>query len=633
MSVSPLPRLPSRRRLIGARDVGRVALLVGLVTTLPRCSALSPDCSATATCTSGDHPDAGKTVGTGGGQSSSSGGGAQSESGGAPVTETGGSAAGGASNGGTTGGGTSAGGSATGGSVSSGATSGAGGASTTVPDGGNAGSTPDSGVPSCATGTADCDRSASNGCETTLATDADHCGACSTSCSSVGAATRACQTGICKLTCDQQHRDCDTDVSTGCEAVIATDVANCGGCGKVCKTDGTTAVACVDGVCKPTCDANHADCDQNGANGCELEIDDDVANCGACGHVCSTTGTSARVCSAGACKPTCAATLGDCSTPKSPATDDGCETDLTAPTTCGACGHDCLGGACTGEKCQPYVLSHDVDQFLMANNYVYYVLDGQGIRWNSLTDKTGGTLSDAGGISMIATDTNYVFWIDDTVVNGQSVQLVERSPSGSSASAAFPGVPLSGTNLDSSDGTNIYWFDKSNIVHQTNEATGSDVAISTALTDRGNLVSDGKHVFVTQGSDIVSIPVGGGAFATEPVPGLFFGSAIDASNIYFWTEGTDSTFNVSWLPKSLVGTPKSIPTDITSRAAASNVWAAGGYVYFAQKNGIYRTTTTPGAVPQQVLQNTNGIVTIGATSRAVFWLDPSDSSLYRLAVF
>lgn len=48
----------------------------------------------------------------------------------------------------------------------------------------------------------------------------------------------------CTILCTEGARDCDRDVSNGCEATLDDDPANCGGCGNTCLSG-----VCIDGAC------------------------------------------------------------------------------------------------------------------------------------------------------------------------------------------------------------------------------------------------------------------------------------------------------------------------------------------------------------------------------------------------
>ncbi len=106
----------------------------------------------------------------------------------------------------------------------------------------------------------------------------------------------ACSAGTCPTLCGTQC------VNTG------SDPANCGACGQVCSSNRVTAT-CAGGICSGTCDPGYADCNgDKRTDGCETDLLNDPASCGACGAVCGT-GTS---CVAGTCTSPCPG--GHCST-------------------------------------------------------------------------------------------------------------------------------------------------------------------------------------------------------------------------------------------------------------------------------------------------------------------------------
>lgn len=207
------------------------------------------------------------------------------------------------------------------------------------------------GAASCPTGAADCDKNAGNGCEVDLTSDDANCGACGKACTAGAHASASCEASVCKQTCKTGYADCDKSASDGCEADLQSDPATCGKC-EPCAQYPNEVPSCAAGQCAYACQADYADCNGELPDGCEKHLPDDVANCGSCGHVCGSQHATPS-CKAGKCEIVCAAGHANCDG----IDENGCETDLTGNTNCGACGHDCKAGQCNGSMmCDPILL-------------------------------------------------------------------------------------------------------------------------------------------------------------------------------------------------------------------------------------------------------------------------------------
>jgi hypothetical protein len=152
----------------------------------------------------------------------------------------------------------------------------------------------------------------------------------------------ACAAGACAPACDPGYADCNGNAADGCEAPTDGDVANCGGCGQGCAIAHANA-GCALGVCTvASCDPGYADCNGDAEDGCEVVLDLDADNCGACGRACAATNVASRACAGGVCTSTCVLGKGNCAQPAAPAADDGCELDTSANSaSCGGCGNAC----------------------------------------------------------------------------------------------------------------------------------------------------------------------------------------------------------------------------------------------------------------------------------------------------
>jgi hypothetical protein len=135
--------------------------------------------------------------------------------------------------------------------------------------------------------------------------------------------------------CIDGFGDCDMEPATGCEADLADDVAHCGACGAACSNEhGRTR--CIEGACAPTCNQGFADCDSNPDNGCETDLLSSANHCGECGMRCRADNATG-VCADGVCGVECESGFADCNGDFS----DGCEANLATPETCGDCTTHC----------------------------------------------------------------------------------------------------------------------------------------------------------------------------------------------------------------------------------------------------------------------------------------------------
>lgn len=173
------------------------------------------------------------------------------------------------------------------------------------------------------------------------------CGACGTTCSLDHASSATCENGVCAPTCKTGFDDCnDATHNDGCETALTT-ITDCGACGMACSLENVSDATCLAGACKLTCQTGFGDCnDATHNDGCETALTTPT-DCSACGHACSSNGAVSQECVSGRCTPTCAPAYADCNGSATLAQDDGCELYLDSLDEC------TTGCAATRVACDP----------------------------------------------------------------------------------------------------------------------------------------------------------------------------------------------------------------------------------------------------------------------------------------
>ncbi len=280
-----------------------------------------------------------------------------------------------------------------------------------------------------------------------------------------------------------------------------------------------------------------------------------------------------------------------------------CAADVWAdPANCGACSHDCLGGACTAGACAPLVLAvtHDSVGIAIDTTYVYWADSEAGVvnKLSKALTHAGTPTAVASGapaanVQGLATDGTYVYWTNKTAAG----QVHRALPTG----AGLIAIASNQSQPDwvAANGSIVVWTNQgSNQVMAVPASTDGGVA-PTQLNASGELGTvpaglavDGTDVYyatkIAGGGLAESAPLDGGA-VSEIGTGSYVGIATDTARV-FWTGGAASP-GVYWNTK---GAPASAQQTLVTGAFVCPLSLAsdGTNVYFIDQGS---TTCGPAA--------------------------------------
>jgi hypothetical protein len=463
----------------------------------------------------------------------------------------------------------------------------------------------------------DCDGNAANGCEVDIASTPAHCGTCSNACPSGGHGTATCSNSTCGIDCATDWDNCDGQLANGCEVSLGTDVNHCGACGNSCPVRPHASTACQNGSCTFMCDAGWEDCDGNASNGCEVDLNTDVANCGACDQGCGSAHGTPH-CTGGTCSITCSSGYGDCDG----ANANGCEINLTNTTeNCGTCGRDCLQGTCSASQCEPWLLastSDDAHGIAVNDNHVYWT-QHSGVSRISVNGGTPQFLANCSDAWSIALDGSHVYWtslqlsggIYRTVLAGGTVELIvggQENPTGIAVtdSAVFWGH---------GDGLRKKGF----AVPKPTNVTGGPYVSAVAV--------DGMDIYFTSGANpgaVSKVLQSGGSVTTlmgnQNLPSQL---ALDNNDVYFTVLGSGNVQKVGkdGYGSQLLASGYDAPTGID---------ISGKYVFFADSSGhlVVQVPKTGGAAITRM--NYGYPYALKASNGIIYWTDLTDHCIYAM---
>jgi hypothetical protein len=78
----------------------------------------------------------------------------------------------------------------------------------------------------------------------------------------------------------------DASDAGGCDANTTSDPQNCGSCGNICGYGPHSTAGCTKSTCTLICDVGYADCNTQATDGCEVDTNVDINNCGKCKQSC-----------------------------------------------------------------------------------------------------------------------------------------------------------------------------------------------------------------------------------------------------------------------------------------------------------------------------------------------------------
>ncbi|MEO6575245.1 MAG: hypothetical protein ABIP89_15475 [Polyangiaceae bacterium] len=303
---------------------------------------------------------------------------------------------------------------------------------------------------------------------------------------------------------------------------------------------------------------------------------------------------------------------------------------MTDPRNCGACGHDCLFGGCSGGACQPFALVGDAaapEQITLAGNTIYFASTTSGTINRVDLDRTGKEQLLAANFpppnGTIGVDPSGVYFT--SIPDGGSNELRKCPLTGACVPQIITGFPGPAVDV-AADGTNAYVVAPPSTIFAVRESDQLVTSLTSSIVSVAQIVAAPPFLYWGDNANKVSrIGIDGtdGGFSTSTL----------GSPRYIQVRGN----HVAWAG-SLGATSKLGTCDVTNCALtkvtvarADDVTAVdvdAAHLYWVARGGGLNN----GAIHSCTLADSCATVTthalgqaqpqsIAVTPQAIYWLN------------
>jgi hypothetical protein len=309
-----------------------------------------------------------------------------------------------------------------------------------------------------------------------------------------------------------------------------------------------------------------------------------------------------------------------------------CTADVSSdPHNCGACGHDCLGGACLAGSCQPVVVATS------AQGNIGVAVNASGVFWTS-EDGNVRTVPLAGGpvttlasaqpaLEGIAVDATRVYWVTGSSGGGTVTSL----PVGGSTPSVIAGGQGRPEAL-TIDATTVYWTtNESGTVASAPLGGGPVTVLASGLDHPYGIAVDASFVYWTNAGSmadagaVMRVAIGGGTPDTLSLGRSYpWHLAVDATSVY-WLE---SDGNQPTSKPSLMKMPKDGGSPVTLAVPpptfVSGIVVDATRVYWtgsSKTDGYVMAVPLGGGAATTLANNQADPLGLAEDATSIYWVD------------